>query len=67
MLILLPIRLLSFKFPPLEIIAIGLNACFAPYSFGVLAAAYLYLGKRLLEKAPALVHRTDAPATSAPA
>lgn len=60
MIIVAPIRLLSFKFHALEIIAIGLNACFAPYSFGVMGATYLYLGKRLLEKAPALVTSASA-------
>lgn len=49
-----PFRLLSFKFAVMEYVAMGLNVCAAPYQFALMTAVYLYLGKTITEKDPAL-------------
>ncbi|MGZ3695494.1 MAG: hypothetical protein ACXWQO_15390 [Bdellovibrionota bacterium] len=56
-LLIIPIRFMSFKFPVLEYVAIGLNVCSAPYQFGMMCAVYLTLAKLVAERLPALVDR----------
>lgn len=55
LLLLFPVRMLSFRFSGLEYVAIGLSVCLAPYQFGMMAAVQAYLGKLITERAPDLL------------
>lgn len=64
-LLVIPLRLLSFHFPSLQFVAMGLAVCLAPLAFSVFVAGWMMMAKRLQEKAPALVAKGNLAAISA--